>query len=260
MNPGMPAARQQVQPREPRPCGWPRRRRTFPPARRSARAPSGSREAVLRRACAGRRQRGARARRRPPIRCASLQMRRALSLRRPRGEDDEGRGLARLQREVDVRVEHAVRLRLLGLVPVRCPSGRGLCGITPRTGIFRRSSMSATSRRLVSKYSSASATPIPSTSPKTSALAMLSSQLGRLGPARRLRRVQDLDRALRDLEVDLALAQRKPERRVQARSRRPAAGRPPRTGRMRSRAERIWSTLAFASWFSSSSTRASASL
>ena len=52
---------------------------------------------------------------------------------------------------------------------------------------------------------------------RRSALAMFRIQLGRLGAAGGLGRVQDLDRALRHLEVDLALAKRQLERRVQPR-------------------------------------------
>ena len=53
--------------------------------------------------------------------------------------------------------------------------------MTPRTGTLSRSSMSATSRRLVSKYSSVSATPTPSMRPKTIEATLLRRKLGRLG-------------------------------------------------------------------------------
>ena len=120
--------------------------------------------------------------------------------------------LSGLQREVQIGLQHTIGFEFRWIFRLRRRADRAQSGITPSTGTPRRVSTSATVRKLVSKYSRSTATPTANTPPNRNANVTFNSQFGRLGKRVRLGRVQNLNRPLRHLEINFALAQRQLQR------------------------------------------------
>ncbi len=143
--------------------------------------------------------------------------RRRLAFARPGGKNHQRMRLPGLQRQVQVRVQHAERLELRRIVRPAPRMDRAQTESRRAPASFSRVSTSATLRKLVSKYSSSTATPTAKTPPNRNANVMFSCQFGRLGKPRRLGRIENLNRLLRHLEIDFTLPQRQLERGQQPR-------------------------------------------